>query len=68
MQNKPNRQKRMKVKDLPKHEKRLNTGEMKKVKGGAFNTVGTAKVKVPGELLGCAHGCPACPHPGARLS
>jgi len=67
MPSKPNTQKRTKVRNLPKNEK-LNAGMMKKVKGGAFNTVGTAKVKVSGELLGCLHGCPACPHPGARLS
>ena len=68
MPSKLNTQKRTKVKDLPKKEKRLGTNELKNLKGGAYNAVGTLKVKVSGELLSCAHGCPACPHPGSRLS
>lgn len=34
MPKKPNTKKRTQVKDLPKKEKKLSTGDMKKVKGG----------------------------------
>jgi hypothetical protein len=68
MPSKPNTQKRTKVKDLPRKEKKLGTNELKKLKGGTFNTGRTAKVNVSSELLICAHGCPACPHPSVGPS
>ena len=68
MPSKPNTQKRTRVKDLPRKERKLSPNELKKFKGGAFNTGGTGKVKIPGELLSCAHGCPLCPHPSVGPS